>query len=413
MMERLSVYEMIPEYLFQDSSLLKLYVFGLREARNKNDIGSTNSLVAVKLKPYQTSFDYENLKNKLAMDDVVISRALNKLKEFDLVDFERLENLILIRYKKITLPRECEVSNKNQDSDTTPIISFHEFGIKYLKWVDENLAPKTLENAQRVISHFNKMFTEISVHELKSLHLEEFKEARKKVVSLTTVNMDIRTLKATLEMAIDWGYIKENPFRRIKTIRQENKRTDYLDKDEFERLLFLVEEPFLKLIFKFAVLTGMRRGEIINLQWKDVDFALKSITIQSSEYYRVKHGKTRTIPINDEIVQLLHSIKERFDPFVFTLSTGEKIQEDFVTKKFKSYWRMMVGDDDQRKIRFHSLRATFATWMAGEKVQPHIIKEFLGHTYLKTTEAYTRVPTEIMQAAIKKLSTNKNFPISL
>lgn len=79
----------------------------------------------------------------------------------------------------------------------------------------------------------------------------------------------------------------------------------YLTKEDYKRLVEVVKEPLLRDVSLFAVLTGFRKGEIINLKWSGVDFAKRQITIGNSEGFTTKSGKSRTVPMNDGLIEML------------------------------------------------------------------------------------------------------------
>jgi len=199
-------------------------------------------------------------------------------------------------------------------------------------------------------------------------------------------------------------YDKEFKINALKLSMEAGRSTDqlprFLTRDEFSTIISLVDGVKLINIFKFAALTGGRRGEILNLQWKDVDFMNELITIQSSKYYRVKHGKSRIIPLPKPVMPILKSI-EPSDLFVFDIEGKWETKEDFVTKGFKKF-SQAAGLDEE--VKFHTLRATAASWWAQAGAAALQIKELLGHTYVKTTEQYTRIPATELRNVVDALS---------
>ena len=112
-------------------------------------------------------------------------------------------------------------------------------------------------------------------------------------------------------------------------------------------------------MFTFAVLSGFRRGEILDLSWKDVDFGRGVVTVESSERYRTKFGKVRFFPLTDEIRSLLNGIACKSE-YVFPKVNGRPYSEDYPTRKFNMAVRLAELDE---ALTFHSMRRTLATWM--------------------------------------------------
>ena len=198
-------------------------------------------------------------------------------------------------------------------------------------------------------------------------------------------------------MAITWNHLKVNPFENVHPIRQVKKSKPFLTRDEFQRLLKATPGERLIPMFTFAVLSGFRRGEILDLSWKDVDFGRGVVTVESSERYRTKFGKVRFFPLTDEIRSLLNGIACKSE-YVFPKVNGRPYSEDYPTRKFNMAVRLAELDE---ALTFHSMRRTLATWMREAGVATHIIQYMLGHANLKTTESYTQTPPESVEKAVQ------------
>lgn len=151
----------------------------------------------------------------------------------------------------------------------------------------------------------------------------------------------------------------------------------------------------------FAVLTGMRRGEITNLRWQDVELSRKLIAIQSSPTFKTKQGKRRTIPLNETALYILNARHGKdTSEYVFTLN-GKKIYDEWITHKFKYYvYEARLKDD---RLHFHSLRHTFASWLVQDGVSIYAVKELLGHSDVKTTQVYSHLQPEQLHSTVNKI----------
>jgi integrase/recombinase XerD len=279
-------------------------------------------------------------------------------------------------------------------------VSFGQFVEVYLRFVKENRSPKTLENAERVMKLASVSFGNIRIGELNKEHVSKYVEERRKTVSGATVSIDVRTLKAAMQLAVEWEYLTENPFKKFKTPHQVRKTVKFISHTELEGLLSVVKEDYLRRLFMFAVLTCMRRNEIIYLKWEDVDLERKLIYVHPAGDHRTKFNKERSIPVTPQTGDLLNSI-DRSSPYIFVNEKGKRLLEDFVTKKFKAYCRE-IGLDES--IHFHSLRKTGATWAAANGATPLALRELLGHSSIKTTEIYLGVPAESVRDAAEKIT---------
>lgn len=109
-----------------------------------------------------------------------------------------------------------------------------------------------------------------------------------------------------------WNLLETNPFNKMQCIKISETTPIFFSKDDFQRFLDAVGNNRMKDAFLFAVMTGMRRGEVLNLKWSDVKLEKKIAHIQSSTTYRVKAGKRRTIPLGDLVLKLFERFARPF-----------------------------------------------------------------------------------------------------
>ncbi|MGA9406956.1 MAG: integrase, partial [Bacteroidota bacterium] len=277
-----------------------------------------------------------------------------------------------------------------------------DFKTDYQEYVQTNLSQKSLDNAKRVMKLFCNFVGKKKLGYIRSSDAEDFKQMRKNQksrVSDATINMDIRTLKAAFQFAVDVGKLHENPFRAVKQIRCPRKQMATFSHTEFKHLTGHIKEPWLLDIVRFDVNTGLRRGEIVNLRWKDVDLANKRMLIQSSAEYQVKHGKFRQVPLNKAALGIVKRQSKETE-WVFSDSNGYKFVDEFVSKKFKGYVRLCKLSEE---LHFHSLRATFATWAIAAGMSIYAVKAILGHASVKTSETYASYEMDALQKEVEKI----------
>jgi integrase len=270
----------------------------------------------------------------------------------------------------------------------------------YIDYVKLHLARKTVENAERVMKAFVAFIGDKSLSELTLQDMEKYMQSRKGKVSDSTINIDVRTLKAAMGVAVTWGKLSVTPFRQAKSIRVAQKEKKFLTSKEVANLLGAIKEEWYKNLVEFALVTGLRRGEVLNLRRADYDIKSGVILVQSSESYQVKGGKFRRVALNDEAVAILSSLPGTSEWF-FIDGQGEKIREDLATKKFKRYAKEAGLSND---LHFHSLRHTFATLARNNGMSRNIVQAILGHASEKTTEGYIGKDIETMKEQMKKVS---------
>ena len=387
--------ELLPDFLFDQRELLLTYAYCLHfVGRNHTRVPFEGKIIS--LRPREVLIPISKWDLRLGIAPETFLHHLSELEQLDLVELTKEERYLLVQFTKINIPPVVDPRSRDVAEGAVQPITVNDFSDRYLEHVEKNLAKKSLENSQRVMKHFCLLYGRFMLGQLQALHLEQFKDARRQRVGATTVNMDIKTLKSCMEVAIAWGYLKVNPFRAVKHIRQDREPPAFMTKEDCHEVLAATTDDRLRALFAFLLLTGFRRGEAVFLKWSDIDFERGIITVRSSEAYRVKLGKSRSVPISPEVRSLLQGL-ERFDPYVFADQDGEKFKEDHVTKSFKAAARA-AGLSDALKL--HSTRATFATLMGDAGVSMHVIQKLLGHAYMRTTETYTQLPAESLRKAV-------------
>jgi len=277
---------------------------------------------------------------------------------------------------------------------------FNEFAIQYLENYAKvnNLAWKRVESCLKNLCEF---MGACYLRDISPLLIEKYKLKRlNEEIKPATVNRELSVLKRAFNLAIDWKIVDENPVRNVRFLRQPEPKERILSKDEEERLLEASSEH-LKPIIIAALQTGMRKAEVANLRWEQVDMKNKEI-----EVVKTKSGKKRIIPISEDLFKELNLLRNRNgnSEFVFQYvdqKTGEKKHLRYFRRSFETACRRakITG------FTFHDLRHTFASRLVRSGVDLITVKDLLGHYSVKTTERYTHSNQEQKRKAVELLST--------
>ena len=200
------------------------------------------------------------------------------------------------------------------------------------------------------------------------------KEDRPRPRTPASVNRDLACLSKILSMAFDNELIDSNPMRRVRLLKESPSRERFITADEEKKLFEQLtgRRDHIRSVVTIALNTGMRRGEILGLQWEHVNFLARTVFIAKS-----KTGRTRTIPMNDIVFKELMTFKQDagLQEFVFSNSrTGINIDS------IKTGWRSACDDAGLVNLRFHDTRHTFATRLRANGVHEWDIRDLLGHT---------------------------------
>ena len=215
-----------------------------------------------------------------------------------------------------------------------------------------------------------------------------------------TVNRDIAALSAVLQLAVDRGWLHENPARGVGRYPEKPDWT-WLHPEEADALLAACQHPkappYLYPLVLAAIYTGMRAGELLNLEWRDVDLRGRTILLEVT-----KTGRRRLIPLRQEVVDVLRRWKDTHPgPFVIAKHDGTPFKQ--VPLCFKTALKRAGLRRPGRTICFRDLRHTAASWMAqngGDLLQ---IKRVLGHTTIATTQRYAHLVQRNDELAVEAM----------
>jgi integrase len=188
-------------------------------------------------------------------------------------------------------------------------------------------------------------------------------------------------------------------------VKVPEKPPAYLCREDFGRLISAIEKPWLKDLVVVAVSTGLRRGELLNLRWVNVDFANRLIHIQSSDGFRTKAGKRRAVPMNESVYHLLwnRSLKSKND-LVFPFK-GRIMRGDLLSRRFRL---AVKAAGLNPALHFHSLRHTFATWLVQERISIYEVQKLLGHSSIAITQIYSHLAPSELHHAVNKIELPTN-----
>ncbi len=235
-------------------------------------------------------------------------------------------------------------------------------------------------------------FGESYLYEIKPLDIIDYKAQRFEEVSAATVNRELACLKVMFSKAIEWELVSENPVKKVKFYKEDNRRLRYLEKEEIERLLANCPAS-LRAIVILAISTGMRKSEIQHLRWRDVDFANNVITLLIT-----KNGEVRHIPLMSYALEALKTQNRHPSSDYIFCDTGG------LPFNFRKSFETALRKSDIFGFRFHDLRHTFASHLAMSGVDLNTIRALLGHKSLDMTLRYSHLSKSHKTQAIEVLS---------
>jgi len=271
-------------------------------------------------------------------------------------------------------------------------ILFEEFGQQYLAYSKANKAWSSQRRDGFSVARLTSVFKGKYLLEITPRMIEKYKAARLEKVEPATVNRELACLKHMYTKAIEWGYVKANPVKTVRSLKEPPGRLRYLRPEEVKKLLEACC-GHLRSIVVTALNTGMRRGEILALRWKDVDLGNRKITVRNA-----KNNETRVIPINQNLYQeLLNHSKKSNGDYVFSNGEGRPFGD--IKKGFLSALKR-AGIED---FHFHDLRHTFGSHLVMQGIDLKTVQQLMGHKDIKMTMRYSHLSPKYVQESIGRL----------
>jgi integrase len=284
--------------------------------------------------------------------------------------------------KKITLETIISAYRKNRTGN-----GYYERTEKYqLDMLESSLGKKRLcEITPQVIEDFRKQRQDTNTkHGVKR--------------SDTTINRELAILRRLLNKAVLWGKLEVNPFVQFKNCEEpiffkEKKILAYLKEDEIHRLLE-VSPVYLQRIIKAAILTGLRKGDLLKMKWSDINLEGGQLI-----YYEQKKGEK--IPkiknLCQDMISLLMEIPSQSE-YVFVGPNGQPL------KDVKRSFHTALKKAGIKNFRFHDLRHTSASHLLMRGASLKTVQEHLGHANLTMTQRYAHIGEAFQKKELNRLN---------
>jgi len=278
--------------------------------------------------------------------------------------------------------------------------TFCDFKNGYLAYLKANTRPTTYTRYKEAIEHFLEFLKrngKISwkLSQISFQFIERYKQERINKVKPLTVNLELKVLKAFYNFAIKCSCAKENPVNKVPFYREPEKKPRFLSQKEINRLLANSNDLF-PILYTFLK-TGLRKSELVNLRWEDIDFERLCIKVESNENWSTKTGNSREIPIDKNLLSVLKKLP-RTSEYVFVNTNGRKYQHH-LTERVKRLGKR-IGLPN---LTLHTLRHTFISHLVMSGVDLVTVKELAGHADIKTTMRYAHLAPEHLRKSIEKL----------
>ena len=275
------------------------------------------------------------------------------------------------------------------------------FQEEYSQYSKTNKKSSTYQFDSYILKVFNEDNYIQSIQDLTPKLLEQWKSCLfTRGLKPSTINRYLGLLKAMGSKAYEWGYVPENRYLTVKPMRiietKEDEKIVY-SPDDIKKIQKSCETEYQRVLVDIAFYSGLRRSEIQNLKWEDIDFDNDIINVQSTKEWTPKSYKSRYVSLNEHLKKtLLQWRKKSKEEYVLPTNLSNKW---YLSKMFKT-----ILDNAELKGSIHDTRHTFITRLAEAGEDPLVLQKEAGHSDFKTTnKIYTHLNIKNIKTKINAL----------
>ncbi len=303
-----------------------------------------------------------------------------------------------------------------------------EFEPRFLTYAENNNKPSTVTAKKQALKHhILPAFGGKRLNEIGPADIEAFKASMRRKVSQSrgrkktptkwaikkrygapagalsdkSINNTLSILRKMLGVAVEWGIIDHVP--RMKLFKTQKPTFDFLDFDEAGRLVEAAE-PEWRPALLLGIKAGLRIGEIIGLQWADLDLVRGRInvrrTIWRGNVGTPKGGRSRTVDIPPSLVLVLKKARHLNGPFVLAGRDSGPMTEGQLKAPLERALRKSGISREEGRIGWHDLRHTYGSHLAMKGVPLKVIQELMGHASIEMTMKYAHLSPETKKTAV-------------
>lgn len=304
-------------------------------------------------------------------------------------------------------------------------VTWGSFKDKFFAWGQANKKAQTVSRDKISIEYLEEFTHITALSDITPALLEDFqtwlinrtekikpkgkkKHARSRgVLGPHGVNRTIGSIKAMMRKAEDWDMIGQQKWRTVKKIKTPKGRIKFFSPEEVSILIehtkmLGLERPINKrppwlTITLLGARAGLRRAEIHNLTWDDIDFRRDILSVTPKKDWNPKDYECRDIPLAADLRAHLQHLPKRGQYVIY-----DKYGDRMGIGSYTAYYKRIVNACSLRGS-LHTLRHTFASHLVQNGVDLYTVSKLLGHSSIKTTEIYAHLSPITFSDAIKKL----------
>jgi len=259
------------------------------------------------------------------------------------------------------------------------------------------------DDLSRFNNHLRDAIGQIPLNQVEAVHVMQIlDQAKDSELSHATINRIRALFSVMYSYAIDLGLVERNPVLRVKKYKEVNQIERFLTEQELPRLMQVLNTPaqygidnlVIVAIVKVLLLTGMRKREVMDMKWGDVDLSSGHWKLENN-----KSGKPRLIRLASESLTEIRKMLPRQSEYIFANpQTGLPFNDIR-----KCYDKIMTAAGITN-MRIHDLRHNFASMAVNKGLSLYVVQHLLGHASPQTTQRYAHLNGEVMLDAYQKVA---------
>ncbi len=286
-----------------------------------------------------------------------------------------------------------------------------EFQEQFMTYSRTNNKPSTVYAKEWILEvHLVPFFGAMKLDAIGLAEIEKYKAGKLADGLLKkSINNHLTALRKLLNLAVEWNVIDKAP-----KVRGFNEKHDYVSEDEY--LTFEEADRFLRAaapewrtFLVVALKTGLRVGELLALQWQDVDLVAAHLivrrTLWNGQEGPPKGGRNRKVPLSDVALAALKAHRHLRGPYGFCDETGKRLSHSMVKDVVPS---TCTRAKLSKRITTHGLRHTFASHLVMRGASLKAVQELLGHESIEMTLRYSHLTPDVKRDAVRLLDRSED-----
>lgn len=262
------------------------------------------------------------------------------------------------------------------------------------------------DDVSRFKNHIEPTLGNIQLNKITSAMLSDLMlEIKTEDRANATVNRSRALLSSMFNVAFEREIIEQSPMTRVKKLVEQNQIERYLSEDELKRLMNVlanhhahdIDNQIIVGIVEMLLLTGARKGEVLNLKWSDLD--------ENNHLWKLnenKSGKPRIIQLNSQAQQIIRRMSRKYLYVFANPKTGLPFND--IRKTFQK----ILEAAQIENFRIHDLRHNFASMAVNNGCDIYVVQHLLGHASPTTTQRYAHLRQDTLRNASEMLAERIN-----